>query len=213
MCRIKNKSNLIAFIVNEWGKEQCRAKLHEKILYATAGEKCYKITSHGSTEVSALQCFQEEADGRLLLHARHAADEGYHTIVICSEDTDVFVMSLAFHDKIGASLFQKCGTKARRRVVDISKVAATIGMRVCRALIGMHTFTGCDTVSAFAGRGKTKALKLLISHVDYQDTFLKLCQEWVLSQELVDKLETFTCHLYAPKLSSTRINELRYHLF
>ena len=130
LSRIKNKSNLIAFIVNEWGKEQCRAKLHEKILYATAGEKCYKITSHGSTEVSALQCFQEEADGRLLLHASHAADEGYHTIVICSEDTDVFVMSLAFHDKIGASLLQKCGTKARRRVVDISKVAATIGMRV-----------------------------------------------------------------------------------
>ncbi len=86
-------------------------------------------------------------------------------------------------------------------------------MRVCRALIGMHAFTGCDTVSAFVGRGKTKALKLLISHVDYQDTFLKLDQEWVLSQELVDKLETFTCLLYAPKLSSIRINELRYHLF
>ncbi len=95
-------------------------------------------------------------------------------------------MSLAFHDKIGASLFQKCGTKARRRVVDISKVAATVGMRVCRALIGMRAFTGCDTVSAFVGRGKTKTLKLLISHVDYQDTFLKLDQEWVLSQELVD---------------------------
>ncbi len=94
-----------------------------------------------------------------------------------------------------------------------SKVAATVGMRVCRALIGMHAFTGCDTVSAFVGRGKTKALKLLISHVDYQDTFLKLDQEWVLSQELVDKLETFTCLLYAPKLSSTRINELRCHLF
>ncbi len=85
-------------------------------MYATAGEKCYKITSHGSIEVSALQCFQEEADG--------------HEGVICSEDTDVFVMSVAFHDKIGASLFQKCGTKARRRVVDISKVAATVGMRV-----------------------------------------------------------------------------------
>ena len=28
----------------------------------------------------------------------------------------------------------------------------------------------------------------------------------------MDKLEAFTCLLYAPKLSSTRINELRYHL-
>ena len=31
LSRIKNKSNLIAFIVNEWGKEQYRAKLQEKI--------------------------------------------------------------------------------------------------------------------------------------------------------------------------------------
>jgi len=59
------------------------------------------------------------------------------------------------------------------------------------------TPTLCDTV---------KALKLLISHVNHQDTFLKLDQK--LSQELVNKLETFTCRLYAPKLLSTRINEL-----
>ena len=90
-------------------------------------DKCYRITSHGSVEVPALQCHQEEADGCLLFHATHAAREGYQAVVICSEDTDVFIMSLAFHDKIGASLFQKCGTKARRRVVDITKVAATVG--------------------------------------------------------------------------------------
>ena len=213
LSRIKNKSNLITFIVNEWRKEQYREKLQEKILYATVDEKCYRITSQGSMEVSALQCFQEEADGRLLLHAKHAANEGYHAVVICSEDTDVFIMSLAFHDKIGASLFQKCGTKTRRKVIDISKVAATVGMGVCRALIGMHAFTGCDTVSAFAGRGKAKALKLLVSNVENQDMFFKLGREWDLSQELMDKLEAFTCLLYAPKLSSTRINELRYHLF
>ena len=129
----------------------------------------------------------------------HVACEGYHAVVICSEDTDVFIMSLAFHDKIGAFLFQKFGIKTRRTVVDISKVAATVGMVVCRALIGIHAFTGCDTVSAFAGRGKAKALKLLISHVDNQDTFLKLGQEWELSQQLVDKLEAFICLLYAPK--------------
>ncbi len=66
----------------------------------------------------------------LLLHARLAACEGYHAVVICSEDTDVFIMSLAFHDMIGASPFQfrSVGTKTRRRIVDISKVAATVGI-------------------------------------------------------------------------------------
>ena len=117
-------------------------------------DKCYRITSDGSNEVQALQCQQEEADGRLLLHATHAAEEGYEGVVVCSEDTDVFIMALAFHDKIRASLFQKCGTRTRTRVTDVRKPAATLGIDVCRELFGMHLFTGCDTVSAFAGKGK-----------------------------------------------------------
>ena len=70
-------------------------------------------------------------------------------------------MSLAYCDKIGVSLFQKCGTRTRTRLVDIVKVAASVGVYVCRALIGMHAYTGCDTVSALAGKGKASALKLL----------------------------------------------------
>ena len=46
--------------------------------------------------------------------------------------------------------------------MDIKNVATTLGIDVCMALIGMHTYTGCDTVSAFAGKGKAKVLKLLI---------------------------------------------------
>ena len=60
--------------------------------------------TQGSVEVPALQCHQEETDGRLLLHAAHAAREGYQGVVICAEDTDVFILSLAFQDKIGAPL-------------------------------------------------------------------------------------------------------------
>ena len=77
----------------------------------------------------------------------------------CSEDTDVFIMSLAFHDKIGAPLFQKCGMKTRKRLIDIWKVAATVGIDMCRVLIGMHAYTGCGTISTFAGKGKAKALR------------------------------------------------------
>ena len=79
--------------------------------------------------------------------------------------------------------------------------------------IGMHAFTGCDTVSAFAGKGKAKALKSLIINKMDQDTFFKLGQNWDISQELIEKLEKFTCRLYAPKASSEEINDLRYHLF
>jgi len=62
-------------------------------------------------------------------------------------------------------------------------------------------------------KGKSKALKMLISNKDHQDTFMELGREWDVSTELMSKLEHFTCLLYAPKTSSTNVNELRYHLF
>lgn len=75
----------------------------------------------------------------------------------------------------------------------------------------MHT--GCDTFSAFAGKGKTSALKLLTNNRETQDTFVELGHIWDLSQELMDKLEAFTFLLYAPKASSPKVNDLRYDLF
>ena len=95
--------------------------------------------------------------------------------------------------------------KTRKRAIDITKVASSVGTSVCWALIGMHAFTGCDTVSAFAGKGKAKALKILRRNREDQDIFLKLCQEWDMSSGLMDKLETFTCLLYALKASSIKV--------
>ena len=104
---------------------------------------------------------QEEADGRLLLHASHAANEGFTSVLVCSEDTDVFIMSLAFTNEIGPSLLMKSGTRTRTKIIDITKVAASPGPGVCKGLLGMHAFTGCDSASAFAGKRKAQALKIL----------------------------------------------------
>ena len=108
---IKNHKQIKFVIVTEWKQEHCRKRLGNKVLYTTVGHKCYKITYQSSNEVSEPQCHQEEADGRLLFHARHAATNEYQAVVICSEDTDVFTMAFAFQDTIGVHLFQKCGTK------------------------------------------------------------------------------------------------------
>lgn len=147
-------------------------------------------------EVPALQCCQEEADG---LHAVHAARE-YEAVVICSEDTDVFILCLAFHDRIGKPLFLKCGTKTRRRIVDIRKVAATVGTDVCRALIDMHAYTGCDAVSAFAGKGKVKALKLLTSNKEHQNTFLSWARNGIFLLTLWTNWKHLRVSSMPPKL-------------
>ena len=109
----------------------------------------------------------------------------------------MFILSLAFSNEIGASLFLKSGSRKRTKVVDITKVAASLGSKVCKGVLGMHAFTGCDTVSAFAGRGKAQALKLLKKNTRSQEALTELGQEWDLPPELMDKLEEFTCLLYS----------------
>ena len=73
--------------------------------------------------------------------------------------------------------------------------------------------TQVATLSTFAGKGKLGALKLLRSSKEVQETFAELGQEWNVAEELMDKLENFTCLLYASKCGTKELNSLRYHLF
>ena len=181
-------------------------------MYATTESLCFKITLKASEEAPTLQYKQEEADGRLRLHASHADEEGYSSVVICSEDTDVFIMSIAFAEEIPTSLYIKCGTRNRTKVIDINRVANTFGQDVCKALIGMHAYTGCDSVSAFPGRGKAQALKLVISDTETCEGFTNLGKEWELTQDLLKKLEASTCKLFVSKSITAAVNDLRYQL-
>ena len=207
-----NKTSLIRFLVAEWKTAKLRDKLNDKQLYVASEEACLHITKDHWSEVAGLHSNQEEADTRIILHAAHAADEGYSAVIITADDTDVLVLCLAFSSVISCPLFQKRGTTNRVRYVDITKLRQTLGDGVCNALIGMHAYTGCDTVSAFAGRGKLAALKLIKSQ-HWQDVFHKLGQSWKLSTDLFRKLQAFTCKLYAPSTTTEDINTARYQLF
>lgn len=208
-----NKANLIKFLVDEWKGPQHRKKLEDKVLYVTCEQLCFKITKEQWEEVAELKSSQEEADTRLFLHALHAAESGYKSVIITAEDTDVMVLCLGMCHKISSHLFQKCGTKNRTRFLDITTLRSTLGGSVCDSLIGMHAFTGCDTVSAFAGRGKMTTLKQVKTNKTYQDAFQELGRSWEVSSELFEKLQEITCHMYLPSTHTNNVNKLRYELF
>lgn len=71
---------------------------------------------------------------------------------------------MAFNKDISSSLYMKCAAQNRTRFLDIGNLALAIGDSVCQALVGLHAFTGCDSVSAFAGLGKISALKKMKSN-------------------------------------------------
>ena len=90
---------------------------------------------------------------------KHASEKGFKTVIVVSEDTDVFILCAAFAKKINASIFQKKGTKNRVQYININRVVETLGDSLVQTLISFHAFTGCDSVSAFAGCGKSSPFK------------------------------------------------------
>ena len=212
LSKVGNKTSLITFMVNEWKTEKYTAKLKEKILYATCEDKCYKITSESTETIEELESLHEEADGRLLFHAAHAAAAGFKAVIVAAEDTDVLILCLKSQSQINVPLFVQCG-KARKKQVDIKKIAHALGPACVQGIVGMHAYTGCDTVSSLFGKGKINILKLMCANPDVQNAFAKLGEEYEVSEGLFDILEKATCLIYAAKTKISNVNELRYHLF
>ena len=99
-----------------------------------------------------------------VLHAQHAGG----TCVIHSDDTDVQILLLSHSQALGKCYIKK-GRSAKTRIVELSIVADSLSKQLSlgiseqdfwKALIRVHTLTERDTVSAFSGKGRWKAIYL-----------------------------------------------------
>lgn len=134
-------------------------------MYVTAEDQCWRVDAAAREPVPELQCNNEEADTRMVLHAWHAGG----MCVILFENTDVLVLLLARRPSLPKCYIKK-GRGLKSRIIDLSLVVNSLEMQLdpgidkncfLKALIGVHTITGCDTISAFSGKGKWKAVQLL----------------------------------------------------
>ncbi|XP_065677405.1 uncharacterized protein LOC136092782 [Hydra vulgaris] len=208
----RNKEELINFLFMSWC--ECDPQiLGNIILYITQKNLCYKIQSIDNhiivTEVPELASDHEEADTRLVLHASHASLD-YQNIVIRSPDTDVFVFALSTCLPSTAYFDTAVGNK--RRIINIKKCESDLGNDLSIAMTGFHLFTGCDSTSAFYGKGKAIAFKVLRKKAKYLDAFKTLGDSVPPSDELVNILETYVCDLYGAEQEES-VNSARYILF
>ena len=66
------------------------------------------------------------------------------------------------------------GTRKKRRLVNVSELASTLGKEWCTTLLGFYLFTGEDCTSAFKGKGKKllkKPLKKLLKTPKFHKVF------------------------------------------
>jgi len=81
----------------------------------------------------------------------------------------------------------KKGRGAKTRIIDLSLVVNSLEMQLdpgidkncfIKALIGVQAITGCDTISAFSGKGKWKAVQLLQRSEKYVRAMASIGEEW-----------------------------------
>ena len=180
------------------------------------GERCVAITRDSCVDVEDLKSNQEEADTRMLLHAKYAAGQCQEAkIVIQSPDTDVLVLSAApFEDIASKKLWFRTGVKDRLPFVPVHDVCQNLSNRVLKVLPAFHALTGRDTTSPLSGIGKKKPWNVFIRSAVHQESLTILGQQPEVDEETAKKCEAFICDLYPSyKKSPKTADELRYIIF
>ena len=210
----RNKTALVEFLFSVWCQGDFHATNDIQIYYAH-GEVCHSlVVESGSLKImtiNELRCDHEESDTRMLLHAQHAS-ENFQNVVIKSPDTDVAVTCLCLLSQLNANVHFYTGVGNKSRIINLKKVEEVIGPQTCQALVGLHTFTGCDSTSSFYGKGKKKTFRLLEDNGEFLEAFIELGKEFSVQESTFLKLEQFVCYLYGYQ-SSTKVNEVRYKVF
>ena len=117
----------------------------------------------------------------------------FFCMLLMQPDTDVFVIGITLQPAINAHLYLQTGRGINLRTIDLKAIFDSIGADVSDALIGLHCFTGCDSVSAFKGKGKKKALTMLLKDNQLCRPFRDLGKSFDLDPSMTSSLEAFVC--------------------
>ena len=147
-----NKKELFAFLTSKVAQFSWPP---DKAVYVTSEQGVVSIGDN-----SAMQnCNHEEANTRIVVHVLHALKHGAKTILVRTVDTDVVViLAGTFHDLVAtqplADIWVAFGMGKNYRFYHINAICASLGEPQSRALPVFHSFSGCDTISSFNGKGK-----------------------------------------------------------
>ena len=120
--------------------------------------------------ISELNQDIEEADIRLLPHAKQAVENGTEKMVILSNDTDVMV-GFIYHCQnlinIGLKeLWMRGGVGKTTRLIPIHTSVNNLGSSLCKQIPAMHCLTGHDANSKFGT--KLAGMKQLATTADLE---------------------------------------------
>ena len=214
------KRELPSFLMKEWQRQHFSGIIGNRDIYVGHLHECLHLFVEDgilkSETVDYLRCNHAEADTRICLHAKNADDSAdIANIVVRASNTDVAVILIHHCSKFSSTLWMDTGTVSgkNRRYVNLTKIAANLGQKMCKALPAYHAFTGTDYTSAFVRKGKLKPLKILQSSEETQDAFIDITSGHI-SDTAEKTIMAFTAAIFGDKNSQRHsLNEYRYQAF
>ena len=97
----------------------------------------------------------------------------------------------------------------RKHLIHITRLSHRYTQEMCKAMLGLHSLAGCDSVSCFKGIGKLKPLKLQLKSPTYCDHLRGLGEDWKADYNPNDDCEKSICAVYG-KAKFNSVNEARH---
>ena len=164
----ENKSQCVKILLRVWSSDSQASKFVGRNVVLVNEGKAFKRTSPDGVhtvreELTEIDSTQEESDSRMVLYCQYTKDQGYKYVTVKSSDTDVFFILVYYAKRIeNINILFETGRGNKKRLLNITAFSNDISAVFSSALLCMHAYMGCDTVSAFKkGRGKLKALTAL----------------------------------------------------
>ena len=130
-------------------------------------------------------------------------------------DTDVVVLAVSTVVSMeNTQLWIAFGTGKHLRYIPAHEIATSLGAQKAQALPMFHAFTGCDTVSSFAGKGKKTAFDTWRSFNAATEVFARLVRRPTrLGNVCMSVLESYVVLMYDRGSDETTVDSARKHMF
>ena len=161
---------------------------------------CNVIQSSGDADVDIVKAAVKEAN--------------LHSTAVIGEDTDLLVL-LLYHANAGSNdLYFYSDVKSKEaKVYHINNAKILLGLDICKQLLFIHAFTGCDSTSRIFGIGKKSVFQKFID----KNPTLQACASYFVSQgdacEIIKKLGKQAMAIIFGGEADDSLDYLRYNLF
>ena len=179
----------------------------------------HALSNHIEVNLAEISpCNHEEADTRIFLHVKDAVASGFKTVMIKANDTDVLVIAVAIFPHLQESGLQELwlafGQGRTLKWFPVHELITSLTPEKTKGILFFHAFTGCDTVSAFRGKGKKSAWQTWDVFPEVSEVFMKLSSHPTLvEKEDTKKLEKFVVLMYDRSSSTEKVDDARLELF